>query len=119
MSSPRQNTLSSRSISSKSASRMASRYVISAIGLLIRGVNAPSLRALVRLHDRVGSPVPVRALARRIGVDALECVERWRRWRLLRFVRRGVDLVPDASVDRLQLLRGESELAEQALDVAI
>src|SRR5687768_10965855 len=97
MSSPRQKTFSSRSISSMSASRIASRYVISGIGGLRRGgPGAPALGTLVRLHHGAPLAEPERLLAGWIGVDAFQSVERLREGRFLRLVGGAVDLVTHA-----------------------
>src|ERR1700675_1794202 len=99
MSSPMQMTSGSRSISSNSPWRMASRYVVSAI------VGSPARGALVDL-DRgpYALAVPERGCAGRIGIDAVQRIARLRRRRRLRFVRGLIDLGDHSRVDPLELL---------------
>src|SRR5581483_7453250 len=98
MSSPRQKTFGSRSISSNSASRIASRYVVSAI------VCSPRRRPLVR-RDRRSHALsePERRNDTRLRVDANEGVGRLRHRRRVGLVRRLVDLLPYALIDRMEL----------------
>src|SRR5258705_1653430 len=119
MSSPTQKTFGSRSISSKCASRMASRYVISGIARRARRIGPPSFRALGRAHHCATRAEPERLVPRRISVDALERIERFGRWRLLRFVGRPVDLRTDPRGDRLELGPVEVELLHQPRHVPI
>src|SRR5882672_6689155 len=98
MSSPRQNTFLSRSISSNNASRIASRYVTSDI------VRAPARRTLVHLYRRFDSlSEPERRHHGRVSVDADEGIGRLRHRRRLGFVGGTVDLAFHARVDRCKL----------------
>src|SRR5437870_13112855 len=103
MSSPRQNTFGSRSISSKCASRIASRYVISGIGFLGGCVRAPAFGTFVRVHDGAALAIPERPLACRGGVNPFERIERFGHRRSFRFVGRCVDFRADARLDSLEL----------------
>src|SRR5688500_8254724 len=119
MSSPIAKTLGSRSISSKWASRIASRYVISGIGLPVRVVGAPSFRPLVRFHSGALRPEPQRSFPRRIGVHALEPIEGLREGRALGLVGCLIDFNPNALVDGGEIRGVELELVGQPPDVAI
>src|SRR5436190_3162703 len=119
MSSPMQKTSASRSISSNSASRMASRYVISGIRFRGGGEGAPSFRPLVRCHDAVALAVPVRLRTRGIGIDALQRVERLWWGGLLGFIRRCVDLVAYAHIDGSELPSVEIEFIEESFAVSV
>src|SRR5688500_11678660 len=104
MSSPMQKTFGSRSISSESPCRIASRKVDSAISALpaLRGVvRPPSLGTLVLL-DRLRAPlaVPERHLGGRLGENAGQRIGALGRRRALGFVGRGIHLGGDAGVDR-------------------
>src|SRR5712671_2810874 len=98
MSSPRQNTFLSRSISSNNASRIASRYVTSDI------VRPPARGTLVYLYRRLDSlSEPKRRDHWRVGVDPDERISRVRHWRRFGFISRAVDLVFHASVNGRKL----------------
>src|SRR6476469_10547698 len=114
MSSPMQKTLLSRSISSKSASRIASRYVISAI-------ERPPPRCAFVLLDRGADArsIPERFHRRRIRVHAVERVRRLRRRRLLGQIRGRIDLRDHSGIDRIQLLLLDLQLLEQHADVPV
>src|SRR5436305_15051147 len=114
MSSPMQKTLLSRSISSNSASRIASRYVISAIE------RPPSGRALVLLDCGADArAIPQRLDNRRLGVHAHQCVGRLGRGRQLREISRRVDFGAHSRVDRIELLLLHLQLLEQHTHVAV
>src|SRR5258705_1395836 len=103
MSSPRQKTFLSSSISSKRPSRIASRYVISDI------VRAPAGRTLVHVDGRLDSlSEPEWSERRWIGVDPNQRVRGIRHWRRLGLVCGAVDLVLDALVRRCKCFLLES-----------
>src|SRR5665213_88427 len=114
MSSPMQKTLASRSISSKSASRIASRYVISAIE------RPPSGCAFVLLHRRANAgAIPQRLDRRRLCVDPIQRIRRLGRRRLLCQIGCVVYLLFHPRVDRVELFPLHLELLEQHADVAV
>src|SRR6266550_5309869 len=113
MSSPRQNTFWSRSISSMSASRIASRYVTSDI------MRPPARRTLVHFHRRLYSfTEPQRRKSWRIRVDSDQRIAGLRHRRRFRLIRRTIDLFLDARVDCRQLRLLEA-FVEQSLHIAI
>src|SRR5687767_12103037 len=113
MSSPRQKTFSSRSISSKSAWRMASRYVTSAI------VGSPACGPFVNGHGGAdATPEPERIERRRVSVDADERIERLGHRRALGLVGRRVDLALHASIDLIQFRLGDAFGLEENAHVA-
>src|SRR5438093_3453334 len=99
MSSPMQKTVASRSISSNSPWRMASRYVTSAI------VRSPARGTLVGMY---GAPntlaIPENRHPGGIGVDPGEAIARLGLRRCLRDVGGGVDLGGDPRIDRGKLV---------------
>src|SRR6185437_7755895 len=113
MSSPSMKTLASRSISSNSAWRIASRYVVSAIE------GPPARWAFVPIH-RGGHPasIPERLGLRGIGVDATQRVVRLRHRRRIRHVRRRIDFRLDALIDPRQF-RGGNTLGREHGTVAV
>src|SRR4051812_37811535 len=114
MSSPRQMTSGSRSISSKSPWRMASRYVVSAI------VRPPARRALVAVDRGPDTlPIPERRHLSRIGVDAPQRVRRLRRRRGFRLVGGSVDLAGDPDIDPFHVRGRNTMLLGELADVAI
>src|SRR6185437_12777828 len=113
MSSPSMKTLGSRSISSKSAWRIASRYVVSAIE------GPPARGTFVPVDSRGHTPpVPERLGAGGIRVYATQRVVRLRHGRRLGLVCRRVNLRPDSLVNPGQL-RGSDPLGREKGDVAI
>src|SRR6267378_7974379 len=113
MSSPRQNTFSSRSISSNSASRIASRYVTSDI------VRSPARRTLMCLYRRLDPfSEPESRHCGRLSVDPDQGISRvWHR-RCLSLVGRFVNLVFYPCVDRGKL-RLVKAFAQQLLQISI
>src|SRR5213593_2473899 len=113
MSSPRQNTFWSRSISSNSASRIASRYVTSDI------VSPPARWALVNVNGRLDPLTePERRNLRRIRVDPNQRVPRIGHWRCFGLIGRAVDFLLHSGVDARQFRLFEF-LVQQALHVTI
>src|SRR5689334_18143633 len=118
MSSPRQKTFGSRSISSNNASRIASRNVTSPVASAIE--RPPARRALVLLDGALhAAPEPERIDRLRLLIDAHQRVGRLGHRRLLGHVSRGVDLLLHARVDRRQLVGLHRELARELPDVAV
>src|SRR3569623_2383317 len=114
MSSPMQKTLLSRSISSKSASRIASRYVISAIE------RPPSGSPLVLLDRGANAcAIPQWLDDRRLRVDSHERIGGLRRRRLLGHVGRSIDLVSDPRIEGGELLLLHLQLLEEHANVAV
>src|SRR2546423_9718100 len=98
MSSPRQKTFSSRSISSNSASRIASRYVISDI------VRPPAGRSLVHVYRRLDSfAEPKRSNRRRLGVDPDQRIGWIGHGRHFRFVGGPIDFLLHSRIGRGEL----------------
>src|SRR5712671_1069687 len=98
MSSPKQKTFWSRSISSNNASRIASRYVTSDI------VRPPAGWALVHLYRRFDALAePERSQSWRVGVDPDYRVGRLRHRLRLGFVGSSIDLFLHPLVDRHEL----------------
>src|SRR2546423_3425469 len=113
MSSPRQKTFLSRSISSNNASRIASRYVISDI------VRSPTRRALVDLDCRLDSlSEPERRDHRGISVNADKRIGGIGHRRCFRLVGGAVDLVLHSRDDRVELCL-RKPFAEQPPDVPV
>src|SRR5664279_2134822 len=114
MSSPMQKTLPSRSISSKSASRIASRYVISAIE------RPPSRCAFVFLDRGANARAIPEWLHRcRLRIHTVQRIRRLGRRRLFGEIRRRIDLGDHARVDGVELLLLDLQLLEQHAHVAI
>src|SRR5215210_6405159 len=114
MSSPIQMTSGSRSISSNSPWRMASRYVVSAI------VGSPAGRTLVGVHRRPQTlAIPERGCPGLIGIDTVQRITRLRCRRRFRLVGGLVDLGSHPRVDLLELLGRNTLSAGQLLDVAV
>src|SRR6185312_8358340 len=114
MSSPNTKTFGSRSISSNSAWRIASRYVVSAIE------GPPGRRPFIRRHGtRHTLPVPRRLGRRRIRVHPDERVTRFGHRRLLGQVGGGVDFALHARVDLRQLAGRDALRTLQVRDVPV